>query len=197
MRHNEKPILEKEKEAMKMVGKSKIAAFAFSMLFATTIAAGTAHAACNPSAIQGNWWLHGMSHDKAVGSTVQCLIKVKTDGTGGVKAGSKCKEKLVNDNFDFESGPGTTGGGKSLKVASNCKVTGGIKVKIDNTVNNTEIKGTNIITIESAQMSKNGNIITGVGRSVFKGTVMTLPPLPPFSDDVMNNSVFYFTMNKR
>jgi hypothetical protein len=195
MRHNEKPILEKEKEAMKMVGKSKIAAFAFSMLFASTIAAGTAHAACSPSDIQGNWWLHGMSHDKAVGSTVQCLIKVKTDGTGGVKAGSNCKEKLVNSDGDFESGLGTTGAGKSLKVASNCKVTGGIKIKIDNPVNGVIIKGTTNLTIESAQMSKSGEIITGVGRSVFKGTV-TPEPFPGFNPTT-NNSVFYFTMNKR
>ena len=178
-----------------MVGKSKIATFAISLLFAGTIAAGSAQAACSPSDIQGIWWLHGMSHDADVGSTIQCLIKVKTDGTGGVKAGSKCIEKVVNDGGDFESGPGTTGGGKSLKVATSCKVTGGMKVKINNIVDDTAIKGTTNIIIESAQMSKNGDIITGVGRSVFKGTITPPEPFPEF--DVMNNAVFYFTMNKR
>jgi hypothetical protein len=62
-------------------------------------------------------------------------------------------------------------------------------------VNITNIKGTTNITIESAQMSRNGEIITGVGRSIFKGTVTPPEPIPEF--DSTNKSVFYFTMNKR
>ena len=170
-----------------MIGKSKIAAFAFSLLFASAIAAGSAQAACSPAAIQGNWLLHGMTHDSDEGTTIQCLIKVKTDGTGGVKAGSKCVEKRVDDNGDFEIGPGNTGAGKSLKVATSCKVTGGMKIKVDTV----DVIGTAVINIESAQMSRDGEIITGVGRSVFKGTAKQ------FDIPVSNNSVFYFTMNKK
>ena len=180
------------------IGKtSKLAASLLSILLLGGLTAGAAEAACNQADLTGNWVLHGFGYDGEVSNTIRCPIKVKA--AGKVAAGGRCTGTTVNAQGEFESGSSTLAAGRALKVKSDCKVTGGLKLKVnrEETQNAITFKliGTSVITIESAQLSRDKEIVTGTAKEVFNGELTSeqLPePIPQSS-----KSVAYFTLNKK
>ena len=179
-----------------MIRKTKLAAVALSAVMLGAAAAGSAQAACTQDDLTGTWQLHGFAYDGFASNTVECYIKVKD--TGRIAAGPRCFTTSVDNQGLVETDEATIAPGRSLKAKSNCKVVGAVKLDIDRPQNlqgqDGQLTGTSIAVIDSAQLSQDKNIVTGIALESFDGE-FTIDQVPE-PQALTSKSVIYFTLNK-